>query len=114
MAPDSEAAGERCVELGQASTELRVAAERLRVVVEQLERLTAERASLQAQYTSLLERVWRAVRAADAADITVPEMVRITGLPRHWLYRRVNSNVPPRVVGRIPDLEGPSDSQVEG
>jgi hypothetical protein len=109
MAPNSDAGGGERVELGQATTELRAAAERLRVVAEQMDRLSAERTSLQAQYTSLLERVWRAVRAADAAHITVPEMVRITGLPRHWLYRRANSKVAPRFVGRIPDLEGPSD-----
>ena len=45
------------------------------------------------------------LRAADRACVTVAEMVRITGFPRHWLYRRVTSTVPPRVVGRVAELD---------
>jgi len=101
---DPGEAEERRRELAESSMSLRESARRLRDVVDQLEVLTGERDRLHAEYAGLMGRVWEAVRAADRASVSVPEMVTITGFPRHWLYRRVNSEVPPRVVGRVAEL----------
>jgi predicted transcriptional regulator len=104
VAVDPDEVDETRRELADSSGALRQSARRLREVTDQLELLAAERDRLHAEYAGLMTRVWEAVRAADRDRMSVAEMVRVTGFPRHWLYRRVNSKVPPRVVGRVAEL----------